>query len=512
MDTPAPSQADAAVLRRERDLYLRLLDLGHEVTLAPFLKEALGLLVEITAAQEGYLELYDDDDLPENPRWWIAHGLSTERIDHVRATISRGIIAESVASGRTIITPAAMLDPRFSHRASVRRGRLQAVLCAPIGADRPRGVLYLTGSGTGAPFSEEDRARVELVTRHLGPVTDRLLLQARLETADDQTRSLRTTLRLEGLVGRSKALAAVLREVAIAAPTSKTVLLTGETGTGKTQLARVIHENSPRYRGPFVEVSCTNIPESLVESELFGAKRGAATGVDRDRGGYVAQAEHGTLFLDEIGDMPLKAQAALLQLLQSRQYNPLGNPAAIQADVRVIAGTNVDLRRAVGEGRFRQDLLYRLDVMTIRMPSLAERREDIRELATFFCAEECRKEGLAVQALSRDALRALECADWPGNVRDLMNTVTRGVLRAEAEGTSQVERRHVFPDASQANPSPDHVPTYEEAVHRFKAQLLRETLEQTGWNVAETAKRLDLARSHLYNLIGAYGIVRERRP
>ena len=145
------------------------------------------------------------------------------------------------------------------------------------------------------------------------------------------------------------------------------------------------------------------------------------------------------------------------------------------------------------------------------MPSLAERREDIRELAEFFCTEECRKEALAAKAPSRDAVRALEAAEWPGNVRDLMNAVTRGVLRAEAEGTAQVERRHVFPDVSQADPSPDHVPTYEEAVHRFKAQLLRDTLEQTGWNVAETAKRLDLARSHLYNLIGAYGIVRERR-
>jgi len=512
MDTPAPSHTDAAVLRRERDLYLRLLDLGHEVTLEPFLAEALGLLVEITGAQEGYLELYDDDDQPESPRWWIAHGLSTERIGHVRATISRGIIAESVASGRTIITPAAILDPRFSHRDSVRRASIQAVLCAPIGADRPRGVLYMTGGASAAPFSEDDRARVEVVTRHLAPVADRLLQQARLETVDDQTRALRTTLRLHGLVGRSKALAAVLRDVAIAAPTSNTMLLTGETGTGKTQLARVIHENSPRHRGPFVEVSCTNIPESLVESELFGAKRGAATGVDRDRAGYVAQAEHGTLFLDEIGDMPLKAQASLLQLLQSRQYHMLGSPAAVQADVRVIAGTNVDLRRAVTEGRFRQDLLYRLDVITIRMPSLAERREDIRELAEFFCTEECRKEALAAKAPSRDALRALEAAEWPGNVRDLMNTVTRGVLRAEAEGTAQVERRHVFPDVSQADPSPDHVPTYEEAVHRFKAQLLRDTLEQTGWNVAETAKRLDLARSHLYNLIGAYGIVRERRP
>jgi Nif-specific regulatory protein len=372
-------------------------------------------------------------------------------------------------------------------------------------------VLYLTGGGAGAPFTEDDRACVELVTRHLAPVVDRLLLQARVESADDQTRDLRATLRLHGLVGRSTALAAALREVAIAAPTSKTVLLTGETGTGKTQLARVIHENSPRHRGPFVEVSCTNIPEGIVESELFGAKRGAATGVDRDRGGYVAQAERGTLFLDEIGDMPLKAQAALLQLLQSRQYNPLGNPVAVQADVRVIAGTNVDLRRAAAEGRFRQDLLYRLDVITIRLPSLAERREDIRELASFFCAEECRKEGFAAHTLSRDALRALESGEWPGNVRDLMNAVTRGVLRAEAEGTAQVERRHVFPGVSSTDAPADHVPTYEEAVHRFKAQLVRETLEQTGWNVADTAKRLDLARSHLYNLIGTYGIERDRR-
>src|SRR5262249_5732969 len=156
------------------------------------------------------------------------------------------------------------------------------------------------------------------------------------------------------------------------------------------------------------------------------------------RPGYVAQAEHGTLFLDEIGDMPLKAQAALLQLLQSRQYNPLGNPAGIQADGRVIAGTNVDLRRAVREGRLREDLLYCLDVVTTGMPALAERRDDIRELATYFCAEECRKEGLAGVALSRETLRALESAEWPGNVRDLMNAVTRGVLRADAEGTPQV--------------------------------------------------------------------------
>jgi DNA-binding NtrC family response regulator len=513
MDTHAQAPPDAAVLRRERDLYLRLLELGHESTLAPFLKDALALLVEITGAQEGYLELYDDDDEPsEGPQWWIAHGLSSERIDHVRATISRGIIAESIASGRTIVTAAAILDPRFSHRESVRRAGIQAVLCAPVGADRPRGVLYLTGRAAGQPFSEEDRARVELVTRHLAPASDRLLLQARAQAADDPTRTPRASLRADGLIGRSPALAAVLQELAIAAPTSKTVLLTGETGTGKTQLARVIHDNSPRHRGPFVEVSCTNLPEGIVESELFGAKRGAASGVDRDRIGYVAQAEHGTLFLDEIGDMPLTAQAKLLQLLQSKQYNALGSPAAVQADVRVLAGTNVDLRRAVAEGKFRQDLLYRLDVITIRLPSLAERRGDIRELAAFFCAEECRKEGFPPRVLSREALRALEAAEWPGNVRDLSNAMARGLLRAVGDGALQVERRHLFPDAADPAGNPGRAPTYEEAVNRFKARLVRDTLELTGWNVAETAKRLDLARSHLYNLIGALGIERERRP
>src|SRR5262245_48761317 len=341
MDTEAPAQADHGVVRRERDLYLRLLELGHGTTLAPFLKDALALLVEITGAQEGYLELYDDDDEPSGaPRWWIAHGLTTERIDDVRATISRGIIAEAIASGRTIVTPAAILDPRFSHRESVRRAGIQAVLCAPVGADRPRGALYLMGAAAGHAFSEDDRARVELVTRHLAPAVDRLLLQSRLESNTDQTRTLRAGLRADGLVGRSAALAAVLREVAIAAPTSKTVLLTGQTGTGKTQLARVIHDNSPRAHGPFVELSCTNLPDGIVESELFGARRGAATGVERDRTGYVAQAEHGTLFLDEIGDMPLAAQAKLLQLLQSKQYNQLGSPAPVQADVRAMGGGN----------------------------------------------------------------------------------------------------------------------------------------------------------------------------
>ena len=511
MDAMHADGADAAEARRERDLYLRLLELGQETNLTPFLQEALALLVEVTNAQEAYLELDENGDRSDGPRWWTARGLTNERIADVRVTISRGIIAEAVASGRTVITPAAVLDPRFSARDSVRMGSIQAVLCAPIGTDRPRGVLYLTGTASGQPFSEDHRRCVELVTRHLTPLVDRLLLQQRVEDAADATRALRQTLRVEGLMGRSSAMAGVLREVAIAAPSSRNVLLTGDTGTGKTLLARLIHDNGPRAGRPFVVVNCTALPESLVESELFGAKRGAATDITRDRIGFVAQAEHGTLFLDEVGDMPLRAQAALLHLLQSKEYNPLGSPVPVQADVRVLAGTNLDLERAVAEGKFRQDLLYRLDVITIRMPSLTERRDDIAEMATAFCAEACRNEGHGLRSLSYDAVRALEAAEWPGNVRQLENTVQRAVLRAIGEGVMQIERRHLFPEGPGGRPADETGPlTFQDATRRFHKQFIEEALAQCTGNVAETARRIDVSRAHLYELIRGLGIQHRR--
>jgi Nif-specific regulatory protein len=509
MDRDQAGDADFVSLRRERDLYLRLLELGRQTTLAPFLQEALALLVDLTGAKEAYLELCDDEDRPEGPRWWTARGLSGDRIGDVRATISRGIIAEAVASGRTVITPAALLDPRFSDRESVRVAGIQAVLCAPIGTDRPRGVLYLTGTTDGPMFSEDHRQCVELVTRHLAPLVDRLLFQQRREDAEDHTQPWRRLLGLDGFVGRSPAIAAVLREVAIAAPSSKNVLLIGQTGTGKSQLARIIHDNGPRAKGPFIEVNCNAIPEPLVESELFGAKRTAATGIDRDRIGLVGQAEGGTLFLDEIGDMPFAAQGKLLQLMQSKQYTPLAGHT-LRGDVRIIAGTNVDLDQAVVEKRFRQDLLFRLDVITIRMPSLAERPEDIPELAAAFCAEACRSEGHAHRSLSSDALRAIQATEWPGNVRELENAVQRGVLRAGFEGATQVERRHLFPDPAAQPGKPNGPVTFQEATRGFHKRFIEEALDACDGNVSEAARRVDLSRAHLYDLMRGLGIDRRR--
>ena len=493
------------------DLCLRLLSLGHVEEIVPFLRGALQLIVEVTQAQHGYLELHQDDDSSDAPRWWIAHGLSDEEISGVRRAISRGIIAEALATGDTVNTPSALLDPRFSERDSVRLGRIEAVLCAPIGGDPPRGVLYLQGRAVPGMFSEVDESRVEIFARHLAPLADRLLAQQRLQGSTDPTKPLREALRLNGVIGHSTALAAVLRQVALVAPLDVNVLLTGDSGTGKSQLARVIHDNGPRAGRPFVHVNCGALPENLIESELFGALPGAHSTATRRMDGKVAAAESGTLFLDEISDLCLGAQAKLLQLLQSKEYYPLGSAKPLRADVRLIAATNIDLQRAVAERRFRDDLFYRLQVLPVRVPSLAERREDIAELAGFFCASACERHRLPQLTLSRNAMQGAETAAWPGNIRQLAHAIEAAVIRAASDGAVQVEQAHLFPQACAEPAHPQQALTFQEATRRFQARLLREALEETGWNIVETARRLDLARSHVYNLIRAFGLGREGR-
>jgi Nif-specific regulatory protein len=494
--------AELANLRRERDLYLRLLDLGSEEDLEALIREALALIVSTTEATRGSLELNDESG---EPRWSTAHGLSGSELEQVRQTISRGIIAEALASGKIIETPSALVDSRFSGRESVQRGRIGAVLCAPIGDTRPRGVLYLNSEQQGA--FKEHRARVESFARHLGPLVDRILANRRARAHDDATASLRERMRLDGIIGHSPALAGVLEQAAAVAPLNVHVLLTGETGTGKSQLARVIHDNSPRARASLVELNCATIPAALMESELFGAAAGAHSAASRRMQGKVEAADGGTLFLDEIGEIPLDAQAKLLQLLQSKQYYMLGATAPTHADVRIIAATNLDLEQAVAERRFREDLFWRLNVVQVRMPALTERSGDIPHLAAHFLGEACRKHGFVHLELSPNATRALQCADWPGNIRQLANTVEMAAIRGAAMAAKRIEREHLFPGKDDATGGP---PTFQEATRQFQAKLLRDALESNGWNVAETARRLDVARSHLYELIRALGIARAK--
>jgi Nif-specific regulatory protein len=502
---PMTTVSDLKLVEQERDLYRRLLELGTTDELEGFLADALGLVADVTGAQQAYLEVRDPHS-PDDRSWSLVHGCEAEQVDDIRGRISRGVIAEALSTGETILTDSAFLDDRFSQRLSVRRNKIDAVICAPIGGDAALGVVYLQGRTGGRPFDAADRERAEMVARHLAPLADRLLVREREREGADATRALRDRHRLDGVLGHSTALAHALEQAMLAAPLNVHVLLTGDSGTGKTQLARVIHDNSPRANGPFVELNCGALPENLVESELFGAVAGAYTEARKDRIGKVAAAAGGTLLLDEIGTLPHDAQTKLLQLLQSKSYFPIGATKPETIDLRLIAATNADLEQEVAAKTFREDLFFRLNVLPIRMPSLAERREDIPDLARGLLDLILVRHELPRVALSRGALQAIESAEWRGNVRQLENAVEVAAIRAAGGGAEMIEASHVFPDAKEAAAS--DADTFQEATRRFQRDLLAETLADTGWNVAETARRLDLARSHVYNLIRTFELSR----
>lgn len=504
------STPDLDRLRRERDLYKRLLDMGKKNEIQPLIEDSLRLIVDITRAEQGYLELLDADGT-KPVHWAVAPECSSDDLATIRGRISSGILAEALATGETIQTPSALLDPRFATRPSVRGNRIEAVLCTPLGFAESLGALYLQGSPGGRPFSEEDIVLIREFAQHVTPFVAQIRRLEQSQAESDHTRQWRAHLPAIELVGRSAALAEVLRNAALVAPHRVSVLLTGASGTGKTALARVIHDSSPRRTHPFVEVNCAALPEGLVESELFGAMPGAHSTALRKIDGKVAAADRGTLFLDEIGELPLTVQSKLLQLLQSGTYYPLGSPRPIKANIRVIAATNSDLNARVSDKTFREDLLYRLEVIPIRLPDLDERRTDIEPLANHFCKRFRDIDGLPLCQISPEGSLVLNTKDWPGNVRQLENTIRAGIIRAVGDGTTIIERHHLFPnERSDPDIADEGKLGFYEATHAFQRRLLEQTLTRTNWNVSEAARQLGLKRSTIHNLIRTRNLKRKK--
>jgi two-component system, NtrC family, response regulator GlrR len=318
-----------------------------------------------------------------------------------------------------------------------------------------------------------------------------------LGVADDETDGRDSSWRRE-IVTRSSAMKTLLREAWMIAQSDASVLILGDSGTGKELLARAIHRASPRAAHALVAVNCTAIPEHLLEAELFGHRKGAFTGATEKHSGLIQAANRGTLFLDEIGDMPLALQAKLLRTLEEREVRPVGATEVVPVDIRVISATHQDLADALAHNRFREDLYYRLNVVTLEIPPLSERRQDIPVLAEHFL-ERARSRGrdgtMRVRGFSRKALERLLAADWPGNVRQLRNVVEQCVALATAPviPVGQVERA-LHSDAQALLPLSD-------ARDRFEFDYLTELLEMTGGQVAQAARLAGRNRSQFYKLL-----------
>jgi len=347
--------------------------------------------------------------------------------------------------------------------------------------------------------------------------TDRILVTLRnalahLDLHAENARLRETIQSRYQIVGKSYGIRAVIDKIERVAKTPARVLITGENGTGKELVARAIHQQSTRADEPFVEVNCAAIPSELIESELFGHMKGSFTGAVSDRAGKFEQADGGSLFLDEIGDMSLSAQAKVLRVLQDGVVTRIGGNKPVEVDVRVLAATNKNLETEISDGRFREDLFYRLNVVPIHVPPLRERREDIPSLVAHFINVLTSREGVAPRTVAPEAVERLSQLEWPGNVRELRNTIERLLILSAGprisgdDITRLVGRRD--PEQGGLGSLLD-CKTFEEFKHAAERAFLLAKLRVFDWNVSETARALDMPRSNLYKKIERYGLTRE---
>jgi len=341
---------------------------------------------------------------------------------------------------------------------------------------------------------DELRLVLERGLEHTHLKEENLLLKERLGIRFDR----------RSIIGRSEAMAKLLDLVAQVAPSEATVLLNGESGTGKEIIAAAIHYNSLRKDGPFVKINCAAITETLLESELFGHEKGAFTGADRRKEGKFRQASGGTILLDEVSEMSLAMQVKLLRVLQEREITRVGGEEVIPIDVRVITATNRDLVREIAAGRFREDLYYRLNVVTLQVPPLRERKEDIPLLAVHFLKEFAEKNRKEIKGFTPRALDRMLRYSWPGNVRELMNTVERGVVLSRSDYLDESDLSPILlPKDTEEEPmEPAGAGASLEVVE--KATILK-TLEEAGGNKSEAARRLGITRRTLHQKLKKYG-------
>ncbi|MGE3176548.1 MAG: sigma-54 interaction domain-containing protein [Vicinamibacterales bacterium] len=508
-----PPSGPAAVDGRESRRLSTLLEVSQALSGTLNLRSALHRVLEILAKHHGYVRsmitlLHDNGEL---------HVEASDGIDApahaVRYRIGEGIIGKVVESGKPIVVPRVSREPAFLNRASKRTEAMKEELsftCVPILLNR-RAVGAIAVDNKFKPDRDYERG-----VKFLGIVASNIAQAIKIQRLieDDKKRLVQenTQLRQElkerydfsTIIGTSGPVRQMYEQMAQVAGANTTVLVRGESGTGKELVAHAIHYNSPRANKPFVKVSCAALPDSLIESELFGYEKGAFTGAEQRKKGRFELAEGGTLFLDEIGDINLTTQVKLLRVLQEREFERLGSTETIKVNVRLVAATNKDMERAVAAGTFREDLYYRLNVFTIFVPPLRERKADLLLLVDHFLEKFSREHRKSIKRISTPAIDMLMSYHWPGNVRELENTLERAVLMCD----SQVIHGHHLPPSLQTAEASGTITrvSLSDAVSGFEKDLIQDALKSTRGNRAKAARLLDTTERVINYKVRKYGI------
>jgi len=413
-------------------------------------------------------------------------------------SVSRTIVARVLEEGVAVLTNDISEMEEFSDAESVVMRKIRSVLAVPLEVlDRRLGAIYMDASDPRAIF---DEGHLQLLTA-AGSVAGLALENARrMEWLETENERLQAEINVEhNMVGDSGRMKDVYQFINRVAPTESTVLIRGESGTGKELVARAIHQNSSRAGRPYVAINCAALTETLLESELFGYEKGSFTGALGQKKGKLEVADHGTVFLDEIGELAPGLQAKLLRVLQEREFERVGGTKSIKLDVRILAATNRELEEEVRNGKFRQDLFFRLNVVSVRMPPLRERREDISVLATHFAMKYAERAKRAIAGISPEARACLLHYDWPGNVRELENAIERAVVL----GSSEFILPEDLPESvlEKGGPAPGSTTAFHDRVRESKKQLIMNAFEQADGNYTEAARLLGLHPNYLHRLI-----------
>jgi transcriptional regulator with GAF, ATPase, and Fis domain len=514
----------------DQERLLKLLEINKELNRAQDMRALLDAIMDVatatTGAERGFLIIVDDGKIS----FQTARNFRREEVKKPELKISSSLVRRVMKSGQPVLTDNATEDDRFAEYQSVERLELKSIVSVPFRlGDSIIGALYLDNPARKGAFGQGDLQFLQalgdqaaLAIKNLRHAQDMAELNRRLERnletksaqLEQASRALSeraTKYPYQAIVGESPQIKQVLLLLDKVVETDVPILIQGESGTGKELVARAIHDFGRRKGGPFVPVNCGAITETLMESELFGHVKGAFTGAVADKKGLFEAADGGTIFLDEIGEMSVDMQKKLLRVLQERELRPVGGKGTVRIDVRVISATNRNLRQMTQEGRFREDLYYRVAVINIDMPPLRDRRDDIPLLVRHFVKKAARELGLVEKPVEPQAMAALSAYSWPGNVRELDNEIKKALtLSAEhvtLDDLSEQIQTTLFPEEPElVKPEPGK--TLKESLEKTERVLIERALEKTGGNQTRAAKELGISRVWLRKKMEKYGLFR----